>query len=47
VSLGHEDGEENDCFENVTTIGGNDAAAVTTLSKSFALKRNVRTNGVS
>ena len=30
-SLGHEDGEENDCFENVTTIGGNDVAAVTAL----------------
>ena len=45
--MGHEDGEENVCFENVTTIGENDVAAVTTLSNSFALKRNVRTNGVS
>ena len=26
-SLGNEDGEENDCFKNVTTIGGNAAVA--------------------
>ena len=39
-SLGHE-------AENVITIGRNDVAAVRTLSKSFALKRNVRANGVS